>query len=424
MEYIFSTAAQALQASGQALPVFNAVGQALPLLRDPNTGRFVAMALQGGTALATGGTVPAVVSVLGSTAGMVMQSQQNRQILSALSEVQTSLGVLQASTAVIGVGTVASVALGAVNLWQTLKLRDEVKRLGVQIQDSFITIERTIMNQSNEIREQIDRVAKDVIFAQHRLELIKAYNLFQSGIERIQVASTQKEIENRRLTFANAIQDLSNALSIYRSPHILSENNAPGYLRRLECSWQIRQALVISFQIQGELESAISELIKLQAEIKSGLIEVLDCCSTSDELEFIFPEIHRIQTVDLPNFAAWQMQLEWWGTLSLKEQYNIQLLLNDELLVQVNSDAINERSGLTTTVIEPAECQLYREYIERTTPLAIHEFLYLLIDEQRRSTVIEAIVAASQERKLPALTPSVLELASNLSIANILIHNS
>jgi len=93
MEYIFSAAAQALQASGQALPVFNAVGQALPLLRDPNTGRFVAMAVQGGTALATGGTVPAVVSVLGSTVGIVMQSQQNRQVLTALSEVQTSLGV-------------------------------------------------------------------------------------------------------------------------------------------------------------------------------------------------------------------------------------------------------------------------------------------------------------------------------------------
>jgi hypothetical protein len=418
MQYIFNAAAQALQASGQAVQVFSAAGQALPLLRDPNTGRFIAMAVQGGTALATGGMAPAVVSVVGSVAGMAMQAQQSQRILSVLSEVQAGLGVLQASTAVIGVGTVASVALGAVNLWQTLKLRDEVKQLGLQMHDGFVAIERTIANQAKEVREQIDRVAEDVIFAQHRLELIKAYGLFLSAIERVQVGLTQKNIENRRLMFANAIQDLSNALSIYRSPHILSENNAPGYLRRLECGWQIRQALVISYQLQGEIESAISELIKLQTEIKSGLIEVLDRCSNSDELEFIFPEIYRIQTVDLPNFLAWQTQLEWWDTLSPEEHHDIQVLLDDELSVQASM----ETSGLTYAMTEPAECLLYREYAESTTPKAIRDSLYFLIDEKQRSVAIEAITAASTKHKLPALMPSVLELASHISIANLQLY--
>jgi len=37
-------------------------------------------------------------------------------------DLQTTVGVLQATTAVIGVGTTAGVALSAVNLHQTLKL--------------------------------------------------------------------------------------------------------------------------------------------------------------------------------------------------------------------------------------------------------------------------------------------------------------
>ena len=415
MQYVFSAAAQALQASGQAVQVLNLAGQALPILRDPNTGRFVAMATQGGLSLATGGAMPALVSVVGNVGGMAIQAGQNHQILSALGAVQTSLGVLQASTAVIGVGTVASVALGAVNLWQTLKLREDVKQMGVQIHDGFAAIEQTIISQSSEVRAHIDRVAEDLIFKQHRLELIKAYSLFLSGIERVQTGLIQRGIENSRLMFANAIQDLSNALSIYRSPHILSDVNSPGYLRRLECSWQIRQALAIAYQLQGELDSAISELKKLKKEIKIGLLEVLDRCSNEDELAFIFPEIHRIYTVDLPSLSAWQAQLEWWEMRSPEEHQEIQLLFTNELSDSVEFKTVSSDDAIA----EPLEYQLYRDYSEYTTPKAIYKSLYLLVDATEREVVIQDIATNSPACDLPALTPAVLGSASDISLANL-----
>lgn len=54
---------------------------------------------------------------------MAMNAGQMYQMHRGFQAVQASLGVLQTTTAVIGVGTVAGVALSAVNLWQTLKLR-------------------------------------------------------------------------------------------------------------------------------------------------------------------------------------------------------------------------------------------------------------------------------------------------------------
>ncbi len=55
-----------------------------------------------------------------------------------LQSLQTSVGVLQATTALIGVGTVASVALGAINLHQTLKLREEVKQMRLEVKMATI----------------------------------------------------------------------------------------------------------------------------------------------------------------------------------------------------------------------------------------------------------------------------------------------
>jgi uncharacterized protein (UPF0254 family) len=42
---------------------------------------------------------------------------------------------LQATTALIGVGTLAGVGLGAVNLHQTLKLRKEVEQMRFEIKN-------------------------------------------------------------------------------------------------------------------------------------------------------------------------------------------------------------------------------------------------------------------------------------------------
>lgn len=63
---------------------------------------------------------------------------------------QSTLGVLQASTAVIGVGTAVGVGLAAVNLWQTFKLRKDVKQLRLEVKDGFIDLKVALKDQGSE----------------------------------------------------------------------------------------------------------------------------------------------------------------------------------------------------------------------------------------------------------------------------------
>jgi hypothetical protein len=69
------------------------------------------------------------------------QNQQNfTAVMGSLQTIQKSLEVLQATTALIGVGTVAGVALTAVNLHQTLKLRKEVEQMRLEVKNGFIDL--------------------------------------------------------------------------------------------------------------------------------------------------------------------------------------------------------------------------------------------------------------------------------------------
>jgi hypothetical protein len=99
--------------------------------------------------------------------------------------------------------------------------------------------------------------------------------------------------------------------------------------------------------------------------------------------------------------------------LSPEEHQDIQFLLTNELLEAVEFEAVDDE------IVEPVEYQLYRDYSEYTTPNAIHKSLYLLVDATEREVVIKDIATNSPICGLPALTPAVLESASNISLANL-----
>ncbi|MFM6205999.1 MAG: hypothetical protein ACKPEZ_11400, partial [Planktothrix sp.] len=104
-------------------------------------------------------------------AGKMYQNHQEFQgVLGQLNNLQSSLGVFKGTTAVIGVGVAVTAALSAVNLWQTLKLREDVKQLRLEIKDGFIDLKQALRNQGLEVIQQIDQVAQDITFNQHRLE--------------------------------------------------------------------------------------------------------------------------------------------------------------------------------------------------------------------------------------------------------------
>jgi hypothetical protein len=51
---------------------------------------------------------------------------------------------------------------------------------------------------------------------------------------------------------------LFEALADYTNPRLLEETSVAGQIRRLECAWGIEQAIVVTYQVQGEI-SAVSD---------------------------------------------------------------------------------------------------------------------------------------------------------------------
>jgi hypothetical protein len=168
MLFQFPPTIQASLAAGKYAQVFTSAGVPIGLARDAATGQFVGHAV--GFLNNSGAALNPLVAVpqMAMSAGQMYQMHGGFQAVQA---VQASLGVLQATTAVIGVGTVAGVALSAVNLWQTLKLRQDVKQLKLDVRDGFIDLKKALKDQGKEIIQHIDEVAQDIKFEQHRLVL-------------------------------------------------------------------------------------------------------------------------------------------------------------------------------------------------------------------------------------------------------------
>ena len=126
LNFVFPPTIQAGIASGAYEVVRNAAtGQLLGIARDRATGRFVGHAVG---AITNNNPLFSLLGInpIGGVIGIGQMVQTHRgfqAVLSNLNAIQSSLGVLQATTALIGVGTVTSVVLSAVNLHQTLKLR-------------------------------------------------------------------------------------------------------------------------------------------------------------------------------------------------------------------------------------------------------------------------------------------------------------
>ena len=413
MEYVFSAAAEALRASGQAVPVISQTGAVLPLLRDPATGQFAAMAK--GIANTTASPLIVPTEFIGGAAQMYQNNAGFTGVLSGLGSLQSSLGVLQATTALIGVGTVAGVVLSAVNLRQTLKLREDVKQLRLQVKDGFIDLKNALQNQGLEIMQRLDEVAEDIKFNQHRLEFIKAYGRFLEASKLMKTALSIKDASTRNGELANIRQTLGEAVSIYNNPHLLEETSAAGYLRRVECAWAIEQAIVVSYQLQKETAATSDRLSHLQEKIREDSLAVIDRCQTEEELGFLFPEITRIHDGDLAVLETWQNQIDWMRSLSRSEQ---KMLASADF----SDSEIAEISDSNTTAITleklPEEL-LYEQLKEKSNPESLVAQLRLLMEPELRREYESYISEKAAAFGYKTLVPSNLEKASNMTVANL-----
>ena len=320
MNFVFSPLVEAAIAAGKYVQVYTSAGVPIGMASDAATGQFVAHAV--------GATVNnSPLSPLVSPMQFVMGGLQMQQTQMGFRAVQASLGVLQATTAVIGVGTFAGVALSAVNLHQTLKLKKAVERLELKVENGFINLEQLLKEQGTEIKQLIFQVVEEMKFENHRLVLVRAYGLFTQAIQRMRSALQLKDVDRRNAEIDGARGMLFEALADYRNSQLLEETCAAGQLRRLECSWAIEQSIIATYQVQNEFGAASDRISQLQENIRQDCLRIIKACDSDDELDFVFPEITRIHNHDLVLLDTWHNQIEWTKALPPSELQQLQLSL-------------------------------------------------------------------------------------------------
>ena len=254
MLFQFAPAIQELINSGNYEIVRDTVtGQLVGIVRDKATGKFVAHAV-GLATKATGFTVNPLFAPAQLVMGglqMVQTHMGFQKTYTMLNALQNSVGVLQATTAVIGVGTVAGLALSAVNLHQTLKLREDVKQLRLEVKDGFIDMKEVLKDQGVEILKHIDQVAQDIEFKHHRTILAQAYGHFIEAVNWLRNTLKLPDATDRNAALVGVEGMLRKAIADYNNPQLYNDISAAGKLRRFECAWAIDQTITLTYELRG-----------------------------------------------------------------------------------------------------------------------------------------------------------------------------
>ncbi|BAZ28365.1 hypothetical protein NIES4074_07960 [Cylindrospermum sp. NIES-4074] len=408
MLFQFDSVIQAGIEAGKYVQVFSN-GVPLSMARDPATGRFVAHAI--GAVVNNSPLSPLTGGANLLMGGLQMyQTQQGfTAVMGSLQTIQSSLGVLQATTALIGVGTVAAVALTAVNLHQTLKLRKEVEQMRLEVKNGFIDLKQALKDQGAETRQLIEQLAQDIKFEQHRTVLVKAYGLFIQAINRFRSAMRLQDISRKNAEIDAVRGMLFEALADYTNPQLLAEICAPGQLRRLECSWAIEQTIIATYQVQNEVSVVCDRLGHLQDKICEDAITVINRCESDDELDFIFPEITRIRNHDLVLLDSWQNHIDW-----------IKSLPPSELELLNSSDFQTSESNQTVTASEiPPEQLIYEDLAEKSHFYSLRDQLLFMFEPDLRREYEFYVSQQAVNSGYKTLVTSNLQQASHLTVANL-----
>ena len=433
MLFQFTPAIQAAIDAGNYVQVFTSAGVPIGMVRDLVTGRFVAHAT--GAVVNNTPLSPLAIAAQFVTSGVQMaQTHMGFQetyrrvdggfqetyrrldlIQTGLQSLQTSVGVLQATTAVIGVGVAAGVALSAVNLYQTMKLKQAVERLDVKIDNGFINLEQALKDQGAEIKQLISQVAQNIEFKHHRTILVHAYGLFIQAIYCLRDAVKLQDVNRRNAQIDLAKGMLFESLADYDNPQLLEGTSAAGLLRRRECAWAIDQAITTTYQLQGAHEIVSDRLTHLQDKISQYSLIVIEHCEAEDELDFLFPEIRRIHNHDLAALNSWKHHVDWVQTLSSED---LKLLVSSDFSGSEDTVSPNSKEA-TITLAEPLEQLFYKNLKQKSHLLSLHDQLLLMMkpDLRREPEFYISQQAAIAGHK--TLVPSNLQQASDLAVANL-----
>lgn len=410
MIFVFPPNIQAAIASGAYEVVKNNAGVALGMARDKATGQFVAHAV-GMTAQPF---VAAVAPLQIGLSGMQMAQTHLgfQKTYRMLDDVLNSVAVLQGTTALIGVGTIAGVGLSAVNIWQTLKLREDIKQLRLEVKDGFIDLKRALHDQSAEILQRIDRMAEDIEFRHHRTILSQSYGEFIQAINWLKNALKSEDSNTRNSALSGVENMLHHALANYNNPALYQQTSAAGQLRRMECSWVIDQTITTIYQIRGEHQVVSARLSDLRRKIRDNAVQLIELCECDNELDFLFPEIMRIHTQDLALLESWQNQVEWIKDRSPSE---LQELASLELPAEENSAA----TANTNPAEPPVELSFYETIKQKSHYDSLRDQLRFIVKPELRQHHESYVFQRANATGYPALAPSNWQEVPDLTVANL-----
>lgn len=414
MLFQFTSPIQAAIDSGKYLQVFSN-GVPLSMVRDAVSGKFIAHAIGATVNNSPLSPLIGVFNLVMTGARMYQTHQDFTVVLNSLQTIQTSLGVLQATTALIGVGTVAGVALTAVNLHQTLKFRKEVEQMRLEVKNGFIDLKQALKGQGLEIREIIEQVAQDIKFEQHRTVLVRAYGVFIQAMSCFRSAIQLQDFSRRNAEIASVRGMLFAALADYSNPHLLEETCAAGQLRRLECAWAIEQVIVATYQVQNEVLAVSDRLSHLQDKICKDALTVINRCESHDELDFLFPEIIRIKNHDLAVLDSWQNHVNWIGSLPSSELKLLSSADFNNSQLTTNADAHHSAINLA----EPPEQLVYESLAKKSHFYSLRDQLLFIFKPELRREYEFYISQQAVITGYKTLLTSNLQHASDLTVANL-----
>jgi len=390
--------------AGKYVQVFSN-GIPLGLAREAATGHWVGSAV----GIVSNG---ASLNPMAVPLNLAMNGFQIHQMNRGFQSLQASIGVLQTTTAIIGVGVAATAALSAVNLYQTLKLRKAVERLEMKVDQGFLDVKQALADQGQEIIVVVGQAVQDVNFEQHRVTLIRAYGLFTKALNRLSSAVQIKDLSRRNAEIDGARGMLYAAHADYTNPQLLAEVSAPAKLRRFECAWIIEQAIIATYQLQEEFSVSGHRIEALQEEMKGNLLDVIETSASIEDLEFIFPEIIRINNHDLLLLQNWKYNLNWMD--SLPESDLKQLQSSDYL-----GKTVNAKEDCIVSFEKLPEQLFYEDFLKKSHPYALETYLRILIDTNLKEDAKNYISEQAKIMNYHALNVKNLSLASEISLANM-----
>ncbi len=315
-------------------------------------------------------------------------------------------------------GTVAGVALTAINLHQTLKLRKEVEQMRLEVKNGFIDLKQALKDQGAEIRQIIEEISQDIKFEQHRIVLVRAYGLFIQAINRFRSAMQLQDASRRNAEIDSARGMLFEALADYTNPHLLEETSAAGQLRRLECAWIIEQGIIATYQVQNEMSAVSERISQLQDKVCKDAVGIINSCESHDELDFLFPEITRIYNHDLEVLNSWQNHVDWMRSRSDSRGVS---LPSSELKLLTSADFNNSDliTSQDTNLAPPSEQLIYEDLAGKSHFYSLRDQLLFLFDSELRQQSELYINEQAANAGYKTLVPSNLEQASDLAVANL-----